>query len=144
MCDIVAHNVFKLVKEIIVDTLIIEEDRPAHIAKHNIIIDEVLEVLTSHVRVGEHGERKEETEFHHIVVFGKLAETTTEYLGRGSLALVEGRLRTRSWEQEGIKRYRTEIIAERIQFGPRRQEETSADDPADVTTQIDGSDDVPY
>ena len=46
MYDIVVHNVFKLVKEVIVDTLIIEEDRPGHIAKHNIIIDEVLEVLT--------------------------------------------------------------------------------------------------
>jgi uncharacterized DUF497 family protein len=43
MYDIVVHN---LVKDVIVDTLIIEEDRPAHIAKHNIIIDEVLEVLT--------------------------------------------------------------------------------------------------
>jgi single-strand DNA-binding protein len=101
------------------------------------------DMATSHVRVGE-GERKEETEFHHIVVFGKLAETTTEYLSRGSLALVEGRLRTRSWEQEGIKRYRTEIIAERIQFGPRRQEETHADVPADDTTQLDGSDDSPF
>jgi single-strand DNA-binding protein len=86
---------------------------------------------------------KHPPEFHHIVVFGKLAETTTEYLSRGSLALVEGRLRTRSWEQEGIKRYRTEIIAERIQFGPRRQEETQADVPADDTVQIDGTDDVP-
>jgi uncharacterized DUF497 family protein len=46
MYDIVVHNVFKLVKEVIVDTLIIEEDRPEHIAKHNIITDEVLEVLT--------------------------------------------------------------------------------------------------
>ncbi len=100
------------------------------------------DMATSHVRVGEQGERKEETEFHHIVAFGKLAETTTEYLSRGSLALVEGRLRTRSWEQEGIKRYRTEIIAERIQVGPRRQE-TQADVPADDTVQIDGTDDVP-
>lgn len=101
------------------------------------------DMATSHVRVGD-GERKEETEFHHIVAFGKLAETTTEYLGRGSLALVEGRLRTRSWEQEGIKRYRTEIIAERIQFGPKRQEATQADGPADDTAQLDGSDDIPY
>jgi uncharacterized DUF497 family protein len=46
MCYIVLHDVIRLVKEVIVDTLIIEEDRPAHIAKHNIIIDEVLEVLT--------------------------------------------------------------------------------------------------
>jgi single-strand DNA-binding protein len=101
------------------------------------------DMAISHVRAGE-GERKEETEFHHIVVFGKLAETTTEYLSRGSLALVERRLRTRSWEQEGIKRYRTEIIAESIQFGPRRQEATHADGRADDTTQIDGSDDAPF
>jgi len=45
MYDIVVHDLIKLVKEVIVDTLIIEEDRPAHIAKHNLIIDEVLEVL---------------------------------------------------------------------------------------------------
>jgi single-strand DNA-binding protein len=101
------------------------------------------DMATSHVRVGE-GERKEETEFHHIVAFGKLAETTAEYLSRGSLALVEGRLRTRSWEQEGIKRYRTEIIAERIQFGPKRQEEPQAYSPADDTAQLDGSDDAPF
>src|SRR5688500_12550959 len=84
----------------------------------------MFDMATSHVRVGEQGERKEETEFHHLVAFGKLAQTAAEYLSRGSLALVEGRLRTRSWEHEGIKRSRTEIIAERIQFGPRRQEAT--------------------
>ena len=44
MCYIVVHDIFQFVKDVIVDTLIIEEDRPAHIAKHNIIIDEVLEV----------------------------------------------------------------------------------------------------
>src|SRR5687768_9367887 len=46
MYDIVVHDSIQFVKEVIVDTLIIEEDRPAHIAKHNINIDEVLEVLT--------------------------------------------------------------------------------------------------
>jgi hypothetical protein len=46
MYYIVVHDVIQFVKEVIVDTLIIEEDRPAHIAKHHIIIDEVLEVLT--------------------------------------------------------------------------------------------------
>ena len=102
------------------------------------------DMATSHAQVGEHGERKEETEFHHLVAFGKLAETAAEYLSRGSLALVEGRLRTRSWEHEEIKRYRTEIIAERIQFGPRRQEATHGDNPADDTAQLDGSDEVPF
>src|ERR671916_2805187 len=46
MCYIVVHDIFQFVKDVIVDTLIIKEDRPVHIAKHNIIIDEVLEVLT--------------------------------------------------------------------------------------------------
>src|SRR5688572_22350597 len=104
----------------------------------------LFDMATSHVRVGEHGERKEETEFHHLVAFGKLAQTAAEYLSRGSLALVEGRLRTRFWEHEGIKRYRTEIIAERIQFGPRRQEATPGDSPADDIAQLDESDDVPF
>jgi single-strand DNA-binding protein len=102
------------------------------------------DMATNRAWAGEQGERKEEAEFHHIVVFGKLAETTAEYLSRGSLALVEGRLRTRSWEHDGIKRYRTEIIAERIQFGPKRQEATHADGFADDTAQLDSSDDAPF
>ena len=67
------------------------------------------------------GERQEEVEFHNITVFGKQAETAAEYLRKGQLALIEGRLRTSSWETEGMKRYRTDIIAERVQFGPKRQ-----------------------
>lgn len=69
------------------------------------------------------GERQEEVEFHNITVFGKQAETAAEYLRKGQLALIEGRLRTTSWETEGMKRYRTDIIAERVQFGPKRQGE---------------------
>jgi len=66
------------------------------------------------------GEKKQETEFHNIVLFGKLAEIADQYLNKGSLALIEGRLRTRSWEgQDGQKRYRTEIIGDRLQLGPK-------------------------
>lgn len=64
------------------------------------------------------GNRQEQTEFHNIVVFGRQAETSSQYLGKGQQAYVEGRLQTRSWEgQDGNKKYRTEIIAERVQFG---------------------------
>jgi len=60
------------------------------------------------------------TEFHNIVVFGRQAETTAQYLKKGSSALIEGRIQTRSWEgQDGQKKYRTEIVAERVQFGPK-------------------------
>jgi len=60
------------------------------------------------------------TEFHNIVVFGRQAETTAQYLKKGSSALIEGRIQTRSWDgQDGQKRYKTEIVADRVQFGPR-------------------------
>jgi len=66
------------------------------------------------------GNKKEDTNFHNIVVFGRQAETTSQYLSKGSMALVEGRIQTRSWEgDDGKRNYRTEIVADRTQFGPR-------------------------
>lgn len=66
------------------------------------------------------GERKEDTEFHNIVIFGKMAETAAQYLKKGSLVLIEGRLKTRTWQsQDGQKHYKTEIVAESMQLGPR-------------------------
>jgi single-strand DNA-binding protein len=62
------------------------------------------------------GERKEATEFHNIVVFGRSAEVIAQYMKKGSGIFVEGRLQTRSWEAEGQKKYRTEIIADRFEF----------------------------
>lgn len=68
----------------------------------------------------ESGEKKEDVQFHSIVAWGKLGTLVSQYLSKGSLVLVEGRLNTRSWEDsEGNRRYRTEIVAENIQFGPR-------------------------
>lgn len=65
------------------------------------------------------GSKAEQVEYHNIVVFGRQAETCNQYLKKGSPAYVEGRLQTRSWDGEKGKQYRTEIIAERVQFGPR-------------------------
>lgn len=65
------------------------------------------------------GKRAEQTEFHNIVVFGRQAETTAQYLKKGASAYVEGRLQTQSWEADGVKKYRTEIVADRVQFGPK-------------------------
>lgn len=59
-------------------------------------------------------------EFHNVVVFGRQAETCAQYLKKGSSALIEGRIQTRSWDSpEKGKQYRTEIVAERVQFGSR-------------------------
>jgi single-strand DNA-binding protein len=65
-------------------------------------------------------EKKKQAEFHNIVAFGKLAEICNQYLNKGKLVYVEGRLQTRSWDdQEGNKKYRTEIVADGMQMGPR-------------------------
>ncbi len=65
------------------------------------------------------GKKQEQADFHNIVVFGRQADTVSQYLKKGSSAFVEGRLQTRSWEKEGQKQYRTEVVADRVQFGPR-------------------------
>lgn len=66
------------------------------------------------------GSKQESTEFHNIVVFGRQAETVGQYLKKGSSVFVEGRIQTRSWDSaEKGKQYRTEVVAERVQFGPR-------------------------
>ncbi len=68
----------------------------------------------------ESGEKKQQTQYHNIVAWGKLATLASQYLNKGSLVLVEGRLSTRTWDDpSGAKRYKTEIIAENIQFGPK-------------------------
>ncbi|RJQ32897.1 single-stranded DNA-binding protein [Candidatus Parcubacteria bacterium] len=78
-------------------------------------------IATNRVWKNQQGERQEEVQFHNIVVFGKQAETASQYLKKGSSAFVEGRLQTRNWDaQDGSKRSKTEIVAERIQFGPRK------------------------
>lgn len=65
-------------------------------------------------------QKQQQTEFHNIVMFGKLADIASQYLRKGSLVLIEGRLQTRSWQDStGNKRSRTEIVTERMQLGPR-------------------------
>ena len=77
-------------------------------------------IATNRVWKDKDGNKKEDTQFHNVVVFGRQAETTSQFLHKGSSALVEGRMQTRSWESpDGKKNYRTEIVADRIQFGPR-------------------------
>ncbi|TSC76814.1 MAG: single-strand DNA-binding protein [Parcubacteria group bacterium Gr01-1014_33] len=72
------------------------------------------------------GQKQKQAEFHNIVAWGKQAEIIHQYLHKGSLLLVEGRLQTRSWQDpQGVKHWKTEIVAERIQLGPRQDGGTS-------------------
>lgn len=77
-------------------------------------------VATNRVYKDKTGARQESTDYHNVVVFGRQAETVSQYLRKGSGVFVEGRMQTRSWDdKDGTKKYRTEVIADRIQFGPK-------------------------
>lgn len=79
-----------------------------------------LRIATNRVFKDKSGQRQEQAEFHNIVVWGRQAEIIRDYVQRGKVLFVEGRLQTRSWEgQDGQKRWRTEVVAERVQLGPR-------------------------
>ncbi|KKS69505.1 MAG: Single-stranded DNA-binding protein [Parcubacteria group bacterium GW2011_GWA1_42_7] len=77
-------------------------------------------IATNRIYNDKTGAKQQTTEFHNVVAFGKLADIAGRYLSRGKMVLVEGRLQTRSWQaQDGSKRYRTEIVAENMQLGPK-------------------------
>ena len=76
-------------------------------------------LATNRVWRDKDGSKQEATEYHNCVVFGRQAETTSQFLKKGDSAMVEGRLQTRSWDKDGAKQYRTEIVADRVQFGPK-------------------------
>lgn len=77
------------------------------------------------------GEKQESVDYHNIVVFGRQAETSAQYLKKGQSVLVEGRIQTRSWDDKstGEKKYRTEIVADRVQFGAKSGGGTSGPAP---------------
>lgn len=67
-------------------------------------------------------DKQEKTEWHRIVAFGKLAEIIEKYVKKGSKLYIEGKLQTRSWEQDGQKRYATEVVVSEMQFVDSRSE----------------------
>lgn len=80
-------------------------------------------LATNRVWTDQNNNRQEVADYHNIVVFGKLADICAQYLAKGRLVLIEGRIQTRSWEdKDGNKKYRTEIVAENMQMGPRGAE----------------------
>jgi single-strand DNA-binding protein len=78
-------------------------------------------LATNRVWKDKNGVKQESADYHNIVVFGRQAETVSQYMRKGSSLLVEGRMQTRSWDDKntGEKKYRTEIVADRTQFGPK-------------------------
>lgn len=81
-----------------------------------------LRVATDESYTDRDGNREERTEWHRVAVFGKTAENCNQYLRKGSLVYVEGKLSTRKWQdQNGQERYSTEIRADRVQFLDRKE-----------------------
>jgi len=78
-----------------------------------------MSLATNRVYKDRDGVRQENTDYHNVVVFGVQAENSAKYLTKGNGVYVEGRLQTRSWEKDGQKQYRTEVVADRVQFGPK-------------------------
>ena len=102
-------------------------------------------IATNESWKGKDGQDQERTEWHKIVVWGKLAEICGEYLGKGRTVYVEGRLQTREWaDKEGHKRYTTEIVANTVQFlGPPGSKEKSYAEAKPVTSKASASGEVP-
>jgi single-strand DNA-binding protein len=91
------------------------------------------------------GEKQERTEWHRIIVWGRMADACAKYLGKGRPVYVEGRLQTRKWDdKEGVTRYLTEIVAQHVQFlgggnGSRRD-----DDAPPPSDDFGADDDIPF
>lgn len=87
-------------------------------------------VATNHTWTGSDGQRQERAEFHNVVVWGKLAEICNQYLRKGRKVYIDGRLQTRDWQgQDGVKRYRTEIVAENMIMLDRGNQESAGYNP---------------
>lgn len=95
------------------------------------------------------GAKKEQVEYHNVVGFGKQAEIIGQYVKKGDAIYVEGRLQTRTWETEGKKNYRTEIIIEQFQFGAQARKErketpVKEEAPIEYPSEEINLDDIPF
>lgn len=102
-------------------------------------------IATNRVWKDQNGAKQQDTQFHNIVMFGKLAEIAKQYLTKGALTMVEGRIQTRSWQaKDGSKRYTTEVIADGMQMGPRGAKTDVPRAPAEQTPPQEHLDTIEY
>lgn len=106
------------------------------------IVIATMTIATSEFRKKE-GERVEETEWHRVTAIGKLAEIVNSYCKKGQLVYIEGRLRTKKWQKDGIDRYMTEIIADALQMITKSESKQKDERPAQDSLK-DAEDDIPF
>lgn len=75
-------------------------------------------VATNRTYTDRDGKKQESVDYHNVVAFGKQAEIISKYVSKGRGIYVEGRMQTRSWDKDGQKQYRTEVIMDKFEFGP--------------------------
>ncbi|MBL6447485.1 single-stranded DNA-binding protein [Fulvivirga sp. 29W222] len=103
------------------------------------------------------GERREQTEWHNVVLWRGLADISEKYLNKGDMVYIEGKLRTRSWEKDGVTRYTTEIVGDNMTMltpkgmsegggspAPSRPQETASSQASADIAMDDESDDLPF
>lgn len=101
-------------------------------------------IATNRVYTDNSGNKKQQAEFHNIVAWGRLAEIANQYLSKGKMVFIEGRLATRSWQgNDGIKKSRTEIIVERMQLGPRGNTQRANEEASNNAAQNIKDEDIP-
>jgi len=119
-----------------------------------------LSVATSEHWTDKSGKKQEKTEWHRVQAWGKLAEIVNQYMGKGSEVYLEGKLSTRSWEKDGVKRFTTEIVADTIRMtggnkkkdgaakaddhGPDQQAPSDSHESAESNDASFASDDIPF
>jgi single-strand DNA-binding protein len=105
-----------------------------------------LAVATNETWKDKDGEKQERTEWHRVVLFDKTAEIAAEYLKKGSLVYLQGRLQTRKWQgDDGQDRYTTEIVAERMKMlGGKGERDTRAANGKPVAPEPPFDDDIPF
>ncbi len=102
-------------------------------------------LATSETFVDRQGNRQERTEWHRVTAWGKLAEICGQYLSKGRLVYIEGRIRSDSWEQEGVKRYSYEIVADGMRMlGAGRGVEREPESPFPPPEGGAPEDDIPF
>ena len=109
-----------------------------------------LNIATARTWKNKQDQKQEETEWHRVTVFGKQAENCAKYLAKGRACYVEGRLKTSSYEKDGVKKYTTEIIANTVQFLGGKEDRGNGSDRRPAPYQPDdfgpppGDDSIPF
>ena len=127
------------------------QDPEKKVAENGTVITTFSVATTEKWKDKNSGENIEQTEWHRVVAFRRLAEICAEYLRKGSRVYIEGKLQTRSWEKDGIKKYSTEILAKEMKMLGSKPTEYSHDTNIDTETKGSGKndttdifDDVPF